>query len=394
MVLGFRKFVCAAISWLMLVTPVWAQSPAAVARFDVSGFSVLGSPQIAGAEFSRIVAPFIGRQKTIEDVQKAQRALQQAYLDLGHCSTQVTVTKAEPESGVVTFRLVQIPTPLSRDCAPTVVLEPSRAAPPVAVAPGEVAVRPLADLSGTLADPAAPPETKTEIARAATTKPLLDGPVLKPLQDRLPVVPTIEAAPVQREAEPPRVPAKPLADAPQPVVAAKPAPAPEPKPAVVAIAPKPEIAPPPVVIAVAPKPKPAAAPKVEIAPSQPAVVAVAPKPEPVPAAKIEVAPAPAAVVAKPEPAPEPGPAVIAVAPKPEPVLAPKVEVAPAPKPAVVAVAPQPETVLEPKVEVVPAPKPAVVAIAPKPAPAPAVGGGGRPGFFQGLRGRLPGPGRP
>ncbi len=176
MVFAFRKFACATVAWLMLLAPVCGQTQPVAARFDVSGFSVLGAPQIAAEEFSKIVAPFIGRQKTAADVQRAQQAVQQAYFDLGHCSTQVTVPVAEPEFGVVTFRLVQSATPLNRDCAPTIVLDQKRAAPPVPVSPGEVATRPLADLSGALTD-AAPPEQKVEIARATTTKPLQDGPV-------------------------------------------------------------------------------------------------------------------------------------------------------------------------------------------------------------------------
>ena len=84
----------------------------------------------------------------------------------------------------------------------------------------------------------------------------------------------------------------------------------------------------------------------------------------------------------------------AFAPKPAPAPAPKPAAAPASKPAPVpapAPAPRPAAAPAPKPAPVPAPAPS-----PKPAAAPAatIGGGGRPGFFQGLRGRLPGPGRP
>ncbi len=386
---AFRKFVCGATAWLIFVTPVWGQNPSADARFDISGFSVLGAPQIAADEFSRIVAPFIGRQKNSADVQKAQQAVQRAYLDLGHCSTQVTVAQAQPESGVVTFRLAQTATPLVRDCAQTIVLDQKRAVPPVPVAPGEVATRPLADVTGAFADAVVPPEAKTEIARA-TTKPLQDGPVVKPLQDRPPVPTVIASAPVVA----PKIEAVP----PKPEVVAKAEPVLQPKPPVVAVAPKPEPAPVPKV-EVAP-PQPAVVAKVEPVPApKPTVVAIAPKPEPVPAPKIEVAPVSAPeVVAKVEPAPEPKPPVVAIAPKPEPAPAPKIEAAlvvpevvakvepvPAPKPTVVAIAPKPEPVPAPKIDVapvvpevvakvepVPAPKPTVVAIAPKPEPAPKI----------------------
>jgi hypothetical protein len=80
----------------------------------------------------------------------------------------------------------------------------------------------------------------------------------------------------------------------------------------------------------------------------------------------------------------------AFAPKPAPAAAPKPAPAPAPKPAPAA-APAPKPSSAPAA---PAPKPASAPAAPAPAPAASVGGAGRPGFFQGLRGRLPGPGRP
>ena len=127
---------------------------------------------------------------------------------------------------------------------------------------------------------------------------------------------------------------------------------------------------------VAPKAAPRRAPRAPAAVSAETKAAFAPKPAPAPA------PAPAAA---PKPAPAP-------APKPAPAPAPKPAPAPAPKPA-----PAPAPAQAPKPAPAPAPKPAP-APAPTPAPAPAaaaaVGGGGRPGFFQGLRGRLPGPSRP
>jgi hypothetical protein len=116
--------------------------------------------------------------------------------------------------------------------------------------------------------------------------------------------------------------------------------------------------------------------------------AAAPKPTPLPAAKPAAAPKPAPAPApKPAPAPAPKPAPGA-APAPKPAPAPA---APAPKPAPAPAAPAPKPASAPAA---PAPKPASAPAAPAPAPTASVGGGGRPGFFQGLRGRLPGPGRP
>jgi hypothetical protein len=147
---------------------------------------------------------------------------------------------------------------------------------------------------------------------------------------------------------------------------------------------------------VAPKAAPRRAPRATAAVAAETKAAFAPKPAPAPALK--PAPAPAlkpAAAPKPAPAPAPKPAP-APAPKPAPGAAPapkpaSAPAAPAPKPAPAPAAPAPKPASAPAA---PAPKPASAPAAPAPAPTASVGGGGRPGFFQGLRGRLPGPGRP
>jgi len=113
----------------MLATPAWGQVPRATSRFNISGFSVPGAPQISAEEFSQIVAPFIGRQKSAADVQRALQAVQQACLDLGYCTTQVTVPQPEPDDFVIKFCLSASVTPLSRDCVPVAVLDQKRGAP-------------------------------------------------------------------------------------------------------------------------------------------------------------------------------------------------------------------------------------------------------------------------
>ena len=139
---------------------------------------------------------------------------------------------------------------------------------------------------------------------------------------------------------------------------------------------------------VAPKAAPRRAPRATAAVAAETKAAFAPKPAPAPALKPAAAPKPAPAPApKPAPAPAPKPAPGA-APAPKPASAPA---APAPKPAPAPAAPAPKPASAPAA---PAPKPASAPAAPAPAPTASVGGGGRPGFFQGLRGRLPGPGRP
>jgi hemolysin activation/secretion protein len=372
---GFFRAVGIAGVLFALTFTAFAQMPPAT-RFDITGYAVEGSPLLRSEDFSRLVSPYIGKQKTAADVQKAQQVLQQAYLDLGHCSVQVTVPKTEPDAGLVTFRLVQTPQPLSKDCLPMVVLDEKRATPPVPVAPGEVAVQPFKDVTGVAsAEPAPATETKPTIARAP----------LKPLQDRpLAVVPTpaetkpaIAAAPTPREELAAGVSVKPLIAAPaQPGLIVTPA-----GPATIE---KPVAPPaPPAAVAVAPSPPQEAKPEIALAPAPKPPVGSAAKPVPeTPSATVGPQPAPALKAAPVVPGAEPKPVAVEpvkpVAPKPEPALrlaeaAPAIPIEPAkPAPAVAAVpvqpAPEPAAKPQPVIE----PVKEQVAAKPEPTPTPEV----------------------
>ena len=204
---GFSRVLGAAFFGLALALTAFAQTLPPGPRFDLSGYAVEGSPLLDSEDFSRIISPFIGRQKSAADVQKAQQNLQRAYLDLGHCSVQVTVPRTDPDSGVITFRLVQTPAPLSRDCLPMVVLGETRAAAPVAVRPGEASARPLVAVNGILPETIEPVAGKLEIVRAPV-KPLLDQPAVKMLAPE----PATSAPPLPREESTVGLTVKPLAE--------------------------------------------------------------------------------------------------------------------------------------------------------------------------------------
>ena len=254
----FLRTVGVAVIGLVLTSVAFAQAPAA--RFDINGYAVEGAPLLRAEDFSRLVSPFIGKQKTAADVQKAQQALQQAYLDLGHCSVQVTVPRMEPDAGTVVLRLVQMPVPTSKDCLPMVVLEDKRTAP-IPVAPGEVATRPFTDVTQSAAE--APPPAATappaQIARAPL-KPLQDRPSI-PMPATPAAQPAIAVAPVQREV-PADVAVKSLAQAPPQtgMIVTPSAPPPAEKPMVTAPVPPAAVASAPVIPPPAPKPEIALAP--------------------------------------------------------------------------------------------------------------------------------------
>ena len=318
---GFIRSVGVAAGCFVLAFAALAQPQSATSRFDITGYAVEGSPLLQSEDFSRVVSPYIGRQKTAADVQNARRALQQAYLDLGHCSVQVTLPKTEPDAGVITFRLAQSPLPQSKDCLPMVVLDEKRATPPVTVAPGEIAVRPFADVTGAAPAAAAPPASTPESARAS----------VKPLQDRpLAAAPpaAVKPVPATTPGEEPvaGVTVKPLAEAPAPKVEAA--------PAAVAVAPrdvpvaKIEAAPTPKIEAAPTAPKPAA--------EMPKLAAVEEKPiaKSAPKAAAEAIKEPVAAPPAPKPA-QPAPEIAKPVAPPAPVVAlaptPKVEAQPAPK---------------------------------------------------------------
>ena len=128
---------------LALVGNTQAQAP--VVEFSILSYSVDGLPQLKLDEFMRIVTPFIGPRKSPEDVLKARDAVQQAYFDFGHCSVQVTVPKAQPNDGIVVFRLAQSPVPLSQKCSTVALRDGKQASPQVQVPPKVVQEAPLSE---------------------------------------------------------------------------------------------------------------------------------------------------------------------------------------------------------------------------------------------------------
>ncbi len=352
----FYRTVWLAVTSLVLASTalVHAQTPGT--RFEISGYTVEGGPLLRADDFARVVRPFTGSQKNSSDVLQAQQAVQQAYLDAGHCSVRVTLVKPEPDAGIINFKLVATAVPVSKDCLPTVVLDDKQSAP-LAIAPGEVAVRPFTDVTQPGGETAPAAEAPTRIARAAV-KPLQNPPPseppaqiarapLKPLQDRPPVIAPAEPAQSEVAAAPasPGVAVMSLAEAPsQPGLTLTPAApigkpvAPVP-PVAVAVAPispplkfQPEIAPAPIVaVPVVPVDE---APKQSAPPPQ---IALAPREE----AKPEIAAVKAApVVSSPAVTPPPN-APVAEAVNP-PVASPTV-IATAPVRAVPL--PEPQTIV-------------------------------------------------
>jgi hemolysin activation/secretion protein len=168
------KTVVIALGGLVFSGIALAQSPP---RFDISGFAVEGAPLLKSEDFSSIISPFLGKQKSATDVVAAQRALQQAYFDLGHCSVQVTAARSDSDAKLVIFRLTQASQPATKDCLPVVALDDGRVATRAEVLPRTLAVAQESPSARTAplapAEKAAPPARAPQVvAQVAQSKPV------------------------------------------------------------------------------------------------------------------------------------------------------------------------------------------------------------------------------
>jgi len=78
-----------------------------VPRFDIQRIEVTGNTLLTSSEVERIVTPFVGKQRELADVQRAQAALEQAYRDLGFGAVQVMLPEQNITSGVIQIRVLQ-----------------------------------------------------------------------------------------------------------------------------------------------------------------------------------------------------------------------------------------------------------------------------------------------
>lgn len=72
-----------------------------VLTFDVFEFQVDGNSVLTNAAIEKTVYPFMGEQKTIEDVEQARSALEKAYQDAGYLTVSVSIPQQEVNAGLV-----------------------------------------------------------------------------------------------------------------------------------------------------------------------------------------------------------------------------------------------------------------------------------------------------
>jgi hemolysin activation/secretion protein len=87
--------------------PAGTTPPAERARFDVMEFTVEGNTVLAAGAIEAAIYPFMGTGRSIDDVESARRALEEAYRKAGFLSVSVDVPEQKVEAGVVRLQVVE-----------------------------------------------------------------------------------------------------------------------------------------------------------------------------------------------------------------------------------------------------------------------------------------------
>jgi hemolysin activation/secretion protein len=85
------------------------QQPAAtVQRFDIDDFAVQGAETLPQIEIEEAIYPFLGPNKTADDVEKARAALEKAYHDKGYQTVSVSVPQQNALSRMITLKVTEL----------------------------------------------------------------------------------------------------------------------------------------------------------------------------------------------------------------------------------------------------------------------------------------------
>ena len=84
------------------------QTPAAVQRFDIDDFAVQGADTLPQIEIEEAIYPFLGPNKSADDVEKARAALEKAYHDKGYQTVSVAVPQQNAQAKVITLKVTEM----------------------------------------------------------------------------------------------------------------------------------------------------------------------------------------------------------------------------------------------------------------------------------------------
>ena len=84
--------------------PAPAPKPTATQRFDIDDFAVQGADTLPQIEIEEAIYPFLGPNKTADDVEKARAALEKAYHDKGFQTVSVSVPQQNAQAKVISLQ--------------------------------------------------------------------------------------------------------------------------------------------------------------------------------------------------------------------------------------------------------------------------------------------------
>lgn len=85
------------------------QKPAAATqRFDIDDFAVQGAETLPQIEIEEALYPFLGPNKTADDVEKARAALEKAYHDKGYQTVSVSVPQQNALSKMISLKVTEL----------------------------------------------------------------------------------------------------------------------------------------------------------------------------------------------------------------------------------------------------------------------------------------------
>ena len=82
--------------------------PAALQHFDIDDFAVQGAEVLPEIDIEEAIYPFLGPDKTSDDVEKARAALEKAYHDKGYQTVSVAVPQQDVRRKVVVLKVTEL----------------------------------------------------------------------------------------------------------------------------------------------------------------------------------------------------------------------------------------------------------------------------------------------
>jgi hemolysin activation/secretion protein len=112
-----RRTLTLLLCWLPFGAPVVAAeaTPSATTdtstpsqeRFNISEYRVLNNSVLPPIEVERAVYPFLGPQKTFDDIQSAKSALEKAYKNAGYSTVWVDIPEQSIDAGIVRLKVTE-----------------------------------------------------------------------------------------------------------------------------------------------------------------------------------------------------------------------------------------------------------------------------------------------